>query len=113
MYKFFRIGVSLVAVASLPLHASAWEATRSVGPMPKIADKTNFQAKYDAKDLLSDNAISFDGNLTRRVVPYPYSDGASLGQGWDFITNTKRMSSCINFKAESDLYQEATYELQQ
>lgn len=104
-----------IAIATIvPLPAVAWEISRSAGPLPKIeTSKAEFEKKRDNNDLLAANAISFDGNFSRRTVAYPYRDGASLGQGWDYVTNTKKLSSCINFKAESDLYQEATYRLEQ
>jgi hypothetical protein len=100
----------IAMAVSLGSQASAWEATR-----PPALHNIDW-SKYWTKKITSpqdDIPIGFGGSLSRRVVAYPYSDGASLGQGWDFITNSKKMSSCIDFKAESDLYQEASLDLRE
>jgi hypothetical protein len=46
--------------------------------------------------------------LSPRTVEYPYQSGARLGDGWDYLTNTRVYSQCINFGATAtDSYQQA------
>jgi len=104
----------IAMAVSLGSQASAWEATR-----PRALHNIDWSAYWKKKiadpkaNPQDDIPIGFEGGLSRRVVAYPYGDGASLGQGWDFITNSKKMSSCIDFKAEADLYQEASLDLRE
>lgn len=47
--------------------------------------------------------------LSRRTVEYPQQSGARLGDGWDFVTNTRMYSQCVEYGvAVSDKFQETT-----
>lgn len=46
--------------------------------------------------------------LSRRTVEYPQQSGARLADGWDFVTNTRVYSQCINYgAAATDGFQQA------
>jgi hypothetical protein len=122
----FRATCMSFALAALVLSgvkAIAWEMSRPVGPFPKLkanqssgvnaqAQTTTLREQDSLKALLdqtSDGAPN--SSFGRRILPYPYSDGTSLGQGWDFVTNTRRLSSCIDFKTGQDLYQNASFQM--
>jgi hypothetical protein len=52
--------------------------------------------------------------LNRRTVEYPQQSGARLADGWDFITNTRIYSQCINFgTAARDGFQQARMDYKQ
>jgi hypothetical protein len=122
-----RLGLLFLALAGLTLtglEADAWEMSRPVGPFPKLKPIEVSGGRPEAvaaaipeqqsslKTFLEQTAVGApNGAFTRRTVPYPYSDGVSLGQGWDFVTNTQRMSSCIDFKTSQDLYQNASLQM--
>jgi len=118
------LSLTLAALALTGLKADAWEASRPVGPFPKLKSVQAPSGRPEAvaaitsaqqgslKALLEQTTEgSTNGAFGRRTVPYPYSDGVSLGQGWDFVTNTQRMSSCIDFKTGQDLYQNASLQM--
>ncbi|MEY9605310.1 hypothetical protein ABIF74_010002 [Bradyrhizobium japonicum] len=52
--------------------------------------------------------------LNRRTVEYPHQSGARLADGWDFITNTRIYSQCIDYgTAYTDGYQQAGLDYRQ
>jgi hypothetical protein len=98
---------------------SAWQESRQTGPFPQVNRDKDKTSKLQVKNgtlTISQFKKRFDNlpdgsPFARKVVPYPYDDGASLGQGWDYVNNVRLLSSCIDFKATQDLYQDATYQL--
>jgi hypothetical protein len=93
MRKLSHLGLLvLLCGASLDV-AYAWNATFSKG---KVALKKD--------GPLPDAQLSF-GEIK---VAYPEGQGASLGQGWDFVTNRKTNASCIQFRQASRDYQNAS-----
>jgi hypothetical protein len=96
----------------------SWESTRN-GPLLSglapdgasngLADRAN-DIKQRIRRLAVDPGLSGPSSsfLSQRTVGYPYQTGARLGDGWDFVTNTRNYSQCVEFgTAVSDRYQQA------
>jgi len=72
------------------LPSFGWEATR---PGPLGAPPTEGASQVQ---------------IARRTVEYPYMSGATLGDGWDFVTNTRVFNQCVVYGGEqTDGYQQA------
>ena len=66
------------------------------------------------KSLLAVAGSVPTGPFQARTVAYPSQDGAALGIGWDFLTNTKKSASCVNATSATDKhYQTADTSVQQ
>jgi hypothetical protein len=131
---------AVLAVFSLCVSpCSAWEANYPSGPVRKSTEDeskranilvrlppapkkdTSFSADLDSlRELTSNSALSsrndptFAGLFSRRTVAYPTPDGIGLGHGWDFLSNQKTFSSCVQFqKIEDNKYQTVDSRIQQ
>src|SRR5262249_20321897 len=77
------------AIALFGPTALAWDATFPTGPLkgPEVISS-------DSK-----HALSFE----IQTVAYPHEDGATPGQGWDYLLGTKTSRICIeNYTADVD-----------
>lgn len=116
--------------------ADAWEANYPSGPVrsstqapynqpaiklrnppsPSEADRKNlFGTKVGTTEAaLAAQDPTFANLFSRRTVAYPSGDGAELGYGWDFLSNQKKLMSCVEFNAvHDDKYQTVDSRIQQ
>jgi hypothetical protein len=85
-------------------------------PNPSEADRKHlFGTKVGSKEAALDAHDSTFANLfSRRTVAYPSSDGVDLGHGWDFLSNQKKLISCVEFNpVHDDKYQTVDSRIQQ
>ncbi|TBA03107.1 hypothetical protein [Rhizobium ruizarguesonis] len=101
-----RIVLISTAALFMACSANAWETTRD-GPLQPIASLTEPEA--DVKKADAAKAEGAKPFLSSRTIEYPYQTGARLGDGWDYLTNTRVLSQCIEFSAvANDGYQQAS-----
>src|SRR5580698_4244424 len=80
----------------------AWESSK-LGPLPFGPEaKSGFEIESTPPKTTKGqrlfalaNVTGPNGLLQRRTTDYPYQTGARIGDGWDFLSNTRNYSQCV------------------
>jgi hypothetical protein len=103
--RSFAFFSSLILAITGALEAKGWEATSFSGPVRStVIPSVRF---IQPRAPVSQRASA--ETFRRKTLSYPSTDGINLGEGWDFLTNQKTLSSCIIMQPTSDTkYKNAT-----
>ena len=114
----FSLVVSLLCLG-LSQPAIAWESNLARGP---VRSSDNLQSsvrlivprKSPTPHSIGEGVQTTAAAFSRRTITYPANEGVTLGHGWDFLTNRKTFSSCVDFTPLDDRnYQDANLSFQE